>query len=187
MLLQVNERYQTCCFLFSVTSCLPSPAVSPFTCLLRATGKAIGCRSWPNATATTKCCFSPRLVYRPHLAACWMIASVAQPIPCPHTGTGGSPRYTLRNCTKTPTLSPRRAPTVFTLCSRFTGHLRFQSESVELWITCNSTVWNRCFKIECLGACNHCLNLPFSQELPLMPFCCICLHPLTHTYCISHC
>lgn len=105
---------------FSPTSCLPNPAASPFASLARVTGRATGCRSWPNATATMKCSF-----YRLHLVACWMIASVAPAIPWPHTGTGGSPRYTLADPTQTSTLSPRRAFTLFSFLFCLTEQLRF--------------------------------------------------------------
>ena len=100
----MNEIYQLFRILLSPTSCLPNPVASPFASLVRATGRVTGCHSCPNATATMKCCCSPSGASHRHPAACWMIASVAPVIPWPHTGTGGSPRYTPLDPTQTPPL-----------------------------------------------------------------------------------
>lgn len=103
--------------LIYLSSYPPNQAASPFVCLVLVTGRATGHLSWPNATARMKCCFCLSWVYQVHHVVCWMIASVAQAIPWPHTGTGGSPRYTVPDPTQTSTLSPCRASTVFSFIS----------------------------------------------------------------------
>lgn len=103
--------------LIYLSSYPPNQAASPFVCLVLVTGRAIAHLSWPNATARMKCCFCLSWVYQVHHVVCWMIASVAQAIPWPHTGTGGSPRYTVPDPTQTSTLSPCRASTVFSFIS----------------------------------------------------------------------
>lgn len=141
--------------IFSLTSCRRNPAASPFASPVRATGTVTGCHSWPNVTATTKCCFS--WAYRPRRAAYWTTASVAPVTPWPHTGTGGSPRYTALDPTQTPTLSPRRALTMipfpFLLHRAAQVSVGTKSESRQLWISQVLSFKNMCFSPK------HCASL----------------------------
>lgn len=155
----MNEMCQTFHILFSLTSYPPNPVASPFASPVRVTGKATGCHSYPNATAMMNCCFSLLLVYHLHLVACWMIASVAPMIPLPHTGTGGSPRYTLLDPTQTPTLSPCRALAVFSVLSCFTDQLRFLSQSQSgSGSPVKPQFGKDVFKTHRQEACNYCMG-----------------------------
>lgn len=114
-------------FFFLLTSCLPNPVASPFVSPVRVTGRATGCHSYPNATAMMKCCFSLSWVYHLHLVACWK-ASVAPLTPWPHTGTGGSPRYTpLDPYSNTYTEALQISSCVCSIPSCFIDQLRFLS------------------------------------------------------------